>query len=169
MSVRNWAAATALVALQAACSGGGLQKEWAIEDGAWQVADSLVEDFTATEAMPLQQIKLGLTLTDKYPYRNLYIKCRIRTPGGREYTTMPEFLFTDEAGNWLSKRSWQGSYDFEVVVNPGAEFKQPGVYQFCLVQYMRQDTLPGVQAVRFSVQDILATQAGRPTTPAALQ
>jgi gliding motility-associated lipoprotein GldH len=148
----------ALGLLLAGCGGERLEEKWSLPEGSWRLNDSLEATFEAKAGYLPQQLTLGLTLTDAYPYRNLYVQFRVRTPKGREYTTLPQLLLADSLGTWRAKRSWWGTYRFETVLNNAADFPEPGTYHFSLKHYMRQDTLPGVTAVRFSVMPTPARQ-----------
>lgn len=92
-------------------------------------------------------MKLVLKVNAEYPYRNIFIRFRFETPGGKISTSTPEFILADMAGNWHVETDLWGYYHFEKTVLEGVTFPDPGKYQFQLTQYMRTDSLKGIEKI----------------------
>lgn len=124
------------------------------ETGTWVYHDSVRFEQTVVDTHQLYRLRLTLKVNDEYRYRNLYVRFRAESPGGAAQTSLAQLVLSDSLGNWLSERSWQGTYHFETVLNDSARFAQAGTYQFYLRQYMREDTLQGVEAVEFIAEPV---------------
>lgn len=117
----------------------------------WAYKDSLTLKYNNSTANSACALKLGLTFSQDYPYRNIYIRFTMKAPNGVMQTSVSEFLLSEPDGTWHVEPDWRENYHFETILNPRTTLPQIGDYEFKLVQYMRDDVLKGVKAVRFSV------------------
>ena len=114
-------------------------------------------DSAATFKFQIKQTKTPYNLyyrirnTRDYPFYNLYVKTEL----------------VDEEGNIVRKKqhevnllhpkdgtplgNGESLYDHEVLLFPDLSFAEKGKYQFRIKQYMRLDSLEGVNAVGFSL------------------
>ncbi len=121
-------------------------------DGArWAYADSLVSAFTIDSAAGPQRVRLSLSLTDDYPYRNLYLRLRLVPPRGPVQTATPELVLQDPYGTWHAERTWGGAYELSTVLNDSATFA-PGPWRLVVQQFTRADTLVGVRSVSLEIR-----------------
>lgn len=120
-------------------------------DHTWRYADSLKVVRAVSDTAQAYKLSLALNVSDNYRYGNLFIQFRMQGPDSMQQTSLTQFILTDSAGNWLADRSLRGNYHFETVLNPRVKFSKPGEYVFWLKQYMRTDTLLGVEALHFDV------------------
>lgn len=139
----------ALLALTA-CERTTLRSSHQPDGDRWAYADSLVSSFVIDSAAPPQRVRLSLSLTDDYPYRNLYLRLRLLPPRGPAQTATPELVLQDPYGTWHAERTWRGTYELSTVLNDSATFA-PGPWRLVVQQFTRADTLVGVRAVSLDI------------------
>lgn len=146
------AAALLTLLYLAACQPAPLELAHQPQAQRWAYADSLSAPFTIADSTRPHRISLRLSLTDDYPFRNLYIRLRlVPPPGARAQSATPELVLQDAFGNWNVERSWRGRYELTTVLNDSARFRPAGAWRLSVVQFTRLDTLPGVAAVSLSI------------------
>jgi gliding motility-associated lipoprotein GldH len=143
--------ALAVVLLLQACTQSLVDTSHFPNDGRWAVSDSLGAGFVVADTIQAYRMRLSLSLTEDYPYRNLYVRFRMKPPAGTGQIATPEFVLQDVYGNWNVARTWTGDYSLSAVLNDSAVFRQPGRWQVSLGAFTRSDTLPGVSKVRFEI------------------
>jgi gliding motility-associated lipoprotein GldH len=135
------------LALLGACNRYEMNQTHRFDGGQWRYADSVVFRWNNTDTAAARALGLHLSITDEFPFSNLYLQFALTSPSGRRYQVQNQFLLADSLGNWDATRSLGGHYDFNTTLNPAARFNERGTYTFTLRQYMRRDTLLGVRAI----------------------
>ncbi len=133
------------------CAGGSVyESSVSIPDGIWAYGDTLsfvfgMEDTTGTYAMYLR-----VRHTAAYPYRNLYTEFLTAYPGGRTVNQVVSLELADATGR--SNGNCRGAAcEVEIPLQAKAVFREQGTYRLSLVQYMRQDSLPGLSQVELVI------------------
>lgn len=149
--IKHIVVAVGLVALSS-CGGELVRLHHHNAEQRWSVADSLSAEFAVTDSLQPHRLRLNLTLTEDFPYRNLYLRFRLIDPKGRVQSTTPEFVLQDAYGNWHASRNLAGHYALTAILNDSAVFRPAGAWRLSLMPYTRADTLVGVKEVSFSVE-----------------
>lgn len=123
-----------------------------LPDVGWTYADSLSFDFTIDDTLSIYNLNVTVDHGTDYPYQNLYVRLHTRFPDGQRLTEQVSLELAGKAGNWL------GDCDSEdcsllIPIQTDAYFNQAGNYRLTIQQFMRRDTLAGVEAVTFGVED----------------
>ena len=86
-----------------------------------------------------------------YPFYNLYIKYTVADSAGNEYLTdRQQVTLLDEQTGKPRGSGLGGIYGKDFMGIQGIRFRNPGLYRFKVMQYMRRDPLPGI--VSFGIQ-----------------
>ena len=117
----------------------------------WLFADSLEIEVQARDTQP-RNLVVAVTLNENYPYRNLWLRTSVRQPGRPASHSRVEFLLADVEGKWLVKQGFDNTMQVEAVLAQAMRLKPDSVYHFGVAQYMRMDTLPGVERVELRVE-----------------
>jgi gliding motility-associated lipoprotein GldH len=118
-------------------------------DQIWTYADSLVIQPEISDTQQVYAVWLDLQVNAKFQYRNLFVHQLIIPPGDSAFQNIQEFTLQAEDGTWLVEPDWFGSARFQVPLLQGFKFQTPGVWTFSIAQFMRKDTLLGVEQVRW--------------------
>jgi gliding motility-associated lipoprotein GldH len=141
--------ALALITLLSACSGSEpwYQEQKTFPEHGWRYQDSVTFEIQAQDTSNFHRLVFGVSLNKNYPYRNLYVKFRTQTPSGSTRTSLPQFVLAKPSGQWYVQEDWGGTYKFRQVMLNNVKFQESGTYRITAHQYMRRDTLPGIEAV----------------------
>lgn len=148
------------VLLLAACGDAQWEESQAFDDDRWLYQDSVKFVYNNDDTQSRRLLAFGLDVNGDYPFRNIYIKFRTTMPSGKTTESMREFILADPVGEWYIEKTMAGTLEFRQALLENIVFNEEGDYVFELKQYMRNDTLPGVEAVKLVVFD--APQAPAP-------
>lgn len=119
----------------------------------WNIQDSLSFLSPVLQPSNLYRLKLNVTFTEDYPFRNIYFQVGIAHKDSFLQHSIARFETSDESGYWYEKSSG-GKHDFEWIVLDSLTSKAPSQYQFSVKQYMRLDTLPGISSAKLMIQQL---------------
>ena len=131
-----------------ACQGGGdslASRPFA--DGCWPAGDGLA---FAYEASGPDTARLAIDLdfeTATYGYRNLYLRLDWSGPAGQRDSLLLLDTLMDPLGNWLVEAGAGETVAWTWRQPPALALPAAGRWTFSLSQYMREDTLCGIQRV----------------------
>lgn len=92
-------------------------------------------------------ISLELTYNNDYPYSNLYLFVSANDTIGNEiFSDTLNITLADEFGQWKGD-GWGGVYQQKVEYKPAYQFANSGVYNICVKQGMRDNTIVGIERV----------------------
>ena len=133
-----------------ACSGGdAFEVSRQFTDVGWAYQDSITGAFDA-QAGKRYVLRAEVVFTDAYPYRNAYFKTSVQPPQDSARTALSEFMLAEETGQWrVDKSFWRGGYPYRFVLD-SLTCRHSGACRFTVKQYMRDDTLKGVKALRLA-------------------
>ncbi len=118
----------------------------------WLYADTLNYLVQVSDTNKLYRLVVGVAHDKKYPNQNLYVRISTRFPDGKRLQKLVNFDLADPTGKWLGNCGGS-ECDFEVPIQEAAFFNQAGEYTFTVEQFMRVDSLNGINAVSFRVED----------------
>lgn len=115
--------------------------------------DSVVQfDVTVTDTAQPYVLLVSLRHTQAYPFQNLYLGRQIIGAHGIEYQDTVEIQLADERGTWLG----EGVGGIKTLTVPyrgqAVSFQKTGPYRFKFQHVMRENPLPGLQSIGFSVE-----------------
>lgn len=123
-----------------------------IPNGQWTYADTLDYALAIEDTTEVYSLFLELGHTTSYGFQNLYVRIHTRFPDGQRPAKVVSLELADKAGIWAGDCSNQRC-TVRIPLQENAYFNQPGEYLFTIEQFMRQDSLPGVERVAFLVQE----------------
>lgn len=143
-ALRKWFFLPALALLLAACQQVDLfERTKNIKGGEWLSTQVPEYELAIADTTVAYQVFVVLRHTNKYPYRNIWLKVGLQLPGD----SMKEQRFELPLA---SSEKWLGEgiddvYERQAPLFPyPVRFSQAGQVRFTLKQVMRQDPLPGV-------------------------
>lgn len=124
-----------------------------IPGGVWTYRDSLDFRFTVTDTAELYNMYVDFEHADTFPNQNIYLKLFTRFPDGKRLSRARSFDLFNAQGESNGHCSGHKCQVRSLLQN-NTYFNRPGEYTITLVQFMRQDSLPGVKAVGLVVEKI---------------
>lgn len=134
-----------------ACKPGSWSEKKSFANNIWAYSDSLVIEPEINDTSSLQQTWLELSLDQNYPYRNFYLREVITTPSDSSFVRIQEFELMNEDGSWIQKPGWFGEITFKLPLLSGIKFREKGIWKISCKQYMRTDSLEGIQSVKWEL------------------
>jgi gliding motility-associated lipoprotein GldH len=118
----------------------------------WPTTTAQEFSFPITDSTQAYDIILLVTNQPDYPYQNLFVAYTLKTATTQ---TLQQglsncILFEPKTGKPLGE-GWFQSKKHQFVVLPGYQFQQPGNYCIELNQFMRTDTLQGIQSIGIQI------------------
>jgi gliding motility-associated lipoprotein GldH len=125
--------------------------EKSIPNGVWTYADTLVFAFSITDTTSKYNLYVDITRADTFPTQNVYLRMHTIFPGGKRTSSVLSFDFFNSKGEVNGDCSGSRC-TLRSVLQQNAFFRQPGEYQLVVEQFMRRDSLPGIQSVGVMVE-----------------
>lgn len=141
-----------LTLLLAACNSGTIfQEEKNIPTSGWMYRDSLDFNFKISDTSAIYNLYVDVAHADTFAAQNLYVKLYTRFPDGKRPGKTVSLDLFDAAGAPVGKCSGQ-TCAAHILLQENAYFATPGDYGLTIHQFMRRDSLPGIQSVGFSIE-----------------
>lgn len=134
------------------CKPGSWSEKKSFPNTIWAYSDSLIIEPEISDTSSLQQTWLELTINESYPFRNFYIREVITTPSDSSFVRIQEFELMKEDGSWSQKPGWFGNVSFKFPLLSGFKFQEKGIWKISCKQYMRTDSLEGVESVKWELK-----------------
>lgn len=150
--VWTFPAAALLLLLQGCGQGSVYEKTYEIPPPGWTYADTLDFGFDITDTTAIYNLYLDVRHSPEYDYQNLYVRLHTRFPSGQRIGETVSLELADKTGAWLGDCSSRSCL-LKIPIQQGAYFNAAGPYLITVEQFMRRDSLPGIQAVAFRLQD----------------
>ena len=123
-----------------------------ITSSGWTYADSLSYTFTIEDTLQIYDLHLLIEHTTDFPFQNLYVRLKTRFPDGQRTNELVSLELAGAGGNWLGECNNERCI-LDIPIQQGAYFNEPGQYELTIAQYTRRDTLPGVRAITFALEE----------------
>lgn len=124
-----------------------------IPGGVWMYRDTLNYRFEIADTSARYNLYVAFAHADTFPHQNLYLKLKTQFPDGRRVSDVKSFdLFTGSGtpnGNCSG-----GKCQVQLNLKQKTRFPQPGQYTLTLEQYMRRDSIRGVESVGLAIEKI---------------
>jgi gliding motility-associated lipoprotein GldH len=119
--------------------------------GKWAVSDPVKFSFTVTDVSTPYDLYISVRNTRNYPYQNLFLQYQF--DGGEAENTaglVDLLLFERKTGKPIG--SGLGDvYDSEHLIMANKTFPAAGTYELRVIQFMRTDSLSGIQRIGLKV------------------
>jgi gliding motility-associated lipoprotein GldH len=120
----------------------------------WAYRDSLEYKFEIKDTSTLYNLYLDINHTSAYPLQNLYTYIKTMYPNGKVYQQQLNMDLAAKSGQWNGEKEWfSDKYNLRIVLQEGSFFNQVGVYKLNLQQYLRQDSIPGLNTITLRIED----------------
>lgn len=123
-----------------------------IPNGQWAYADSLRYEVAIADTSRIYSLWLTLEHSPDFAWQNLYVRIHTVFPDGRRLSAPLSLELANQGGVWQGECS-RKRCRFRAPIQERAYFQMPGQYVFTIEQYMRQSPVPGVERMRFQVED----------------
>ena len=119
----------------------------------WAFSDSLTFKVPISDSSKRFDLLLDLSHSDEYLFQNIYLYINTTLPSGKRLGKRLNVDLADKMGVWKGNCSGSNC-DVEVNLQSNAYFNLLGDYQFTLKQFMRTDTLTGVNRVGLRLREV---------------
>ncbi len=128
------------------------ERTYELPGGVWAYADTLSFEFEVSDTATVYNLWLTIAHADTFRNQNIYTQIRTYFPGGDRLEELLSLELAGEFGNWNGDcRS--GVCTLRIPIQTNAFFNQPGAYRLVLEQYMRRDSLLGIEQLGFGLED----------------
>ena len=154
MQMKNWIGPLFFVFLLGCTACGPTviyQKQQDIDPAGWAYADTLQYPFDIADTSGLYNLFLTLDHRSDFATQNLYVRVHTGFPNGQRLSHRLSLEISDKIGRALG--DCQGELcQLDIPIQANAYFDQVGPHYFTLEQFMRTDSLAGIQSVSFRVE-----------------
>jgi gliding motility-associated lipoprotein GldH len=127
------------------------QSEKKIEHAVWTYRDSAVFEFDVQDTSKLYNLYLNLAAQPSFATENLYVRLHTAFPDGKRLALAKSFDVFDKQGKVMGSKSG-GAHVQHIMLQEHTFFNQMGKYRIVVEQFMRQDSLPGIEAIGLDVE-----------------
>jgi gliding motility-associated lipoprotein GldH len=131
------------------------EKNFDLPNGNWTIKNELKFKIPITDASQRYNIAYNLRNTLKYPYSNLYVTYYLEDSKGKPISTELQNISLFDAKRGKPFGSGLGdTFTHQLPIPTFQKYKFPkaDTYTFRIVQYMRQDPLPGILTMGIRVE-----------------
>lgn len=119
----------------------------------WTYANILEFEVNVEDLDAKYNLLLDITHDADFRYQNVYIKFHVTDPTGRETITQVPVDLANKGGVWFGDCDDEWCH-LEGFLQKELKFSEGGKYVFKLEQYMRIESLEGIQSVGLKVEKI---------------
>jgi gliding motility-associated lipoprotein GldH len=139
------------ICLFSACGKSNLcDKKYDFPQQTWTYQDTLNFGFEVKDTMALYDLVLNINHRSDYAYRNIYTKIYTQFPDNQRIQQVLSLDISDLTGKSAGNCSGDNC-SVEIVLQPNAFFNKVGKHQITLAQFMRADSLKGIEKIAFRV------------------
>lgn len=129
------------------------EKNLSISNAQWERNEKAIFQFTISDTTSLYNLYLNFRHAGDYPYNNLYLFTKLRSPEGKVARDTAQMIFADKKGRWLGKGIGD-IYDYQFKFKEAFMFPRNGEYSVEIEQAMREKTLVNVTDIGIRVEKI---------------
>ncbi|MEM9990932.1 MAG: gliding motility lipoprotein GldH [Bacteroidota bacterium] len=118
----------------------------------WRYQDSLVVALNIEDNTLPYHLYLDLTHSPEFAFQNLYVLISTTFPSGKRVADKVSLELADELGQWHGKCDDESCL-LRVFLQENIYFEATGQHQIVVEQFMRQDSLSGVQHIAFRMAE----------------
>mgnify|MGYP001598097461 FL=1 len=124
-----------------------------IEQGIWNRAQNAQFLFEVEDSTQAHNFYINFRHAGDYPYKNLYLFTRIKSPNGKIAKDTAQMILADNKGRWMGK-SIGDIYDYQFKFKEQFKFPETGEYLVEIEQAMRDERLDNVTDIGIRVEKI---------------
>lgn len=128
-----------------------------IPDNAWNKDSILVFTPEVKDSVNPVNLIIGVRNTNAYPYSNLWLFVTTQTPSGLSKKDTFEVELASPYGKWYGS-GWGNTFTSLHYYSKNVLLSEGGKYAISVQHGMRRDTLPGVNAVGFRIENVTETE-----------
>ncbi|MDX1409397.1 MAG: gliding motility lipoprotein GldH [Saprospiraceae bacterium] len=123
------------------------QEKQSVEDIAWEYGEQLGFDFDVTDTARSYRLELEITHTTDFQWENIYLQIVTDYPTDASRTDVVSFELSAPDGTWYGKCR-RGQCTVRIPLQQNVSFRHPGIHRLSFEQYMREEQLFGIEALR---------------------
>jgi gliding motility-associated lipoprotein GldH len=128
------------------------EKEYPFPTAQWQHRDTLNFAFDIADTMALYDIFLTVKHRTDYAFQNIYTQISTQFPTGQRPQQLVNVDLADNTGAWNGTGAGK-MRTYNVDIQQNAFFNQSGKYVITLEQFMRTETLAGIESISLRLVD----------------
>lgn len=129
------------------------EKTLDIPSDAWRYEDTLKFEFDIADTTKLYALSLDVAHAGDYGFQNLYVQFHTVFPSGKTETKLVSLELAAPTGVWNGSCSGN-ECRVRIPLQAKARFKETGRYTLAIEQYMRQNSLPGINSMSLMVRTL---------------
>jgi gliding motility-associated lipoprotein GldH len=129
------------------------QKEFEIKNETWTYNDTLSFNFDIIDTNKVYNIWFDITHKEDYPFQNMYMNIYTLFPKKDRAKQQLSIELSDAMGKWLGKHSGD-HVNYQLKIQENAFFDKVGKYQITLEQFMRTDSIRGIQKIGIRLEEM---------------
>lgn len=123
-----------------------------VPEAGWTYDQPFRFNFQVQDTSKVYNLWLEVGHSAKFKNQNLYTKLYTLFPDGQKLEEVVSLELANNAGEWYGECSDEVC-SLRVPLQTETYFDQQGEYLLTVVQHMRRDSLKGVHALRFTIED----------------
>lgn len=113
----------------------------------WSANDSL--HFSHHIEQPASAgIAIAATYNEDYPFQNIYLRVSLKSPSGKASSYLVLDTLMDKMGKWRGEMGEKHNLTMDTLP---LKLTEKGQYEIHIAQYMRKDTLCGIESIRINM------------------
>ncbi len=125
-------------------------------DRTWKVKDMPAFEFEIVDTLAFYNVYYRIRNSSDYPYSRIFVQYSLQNPAKAETAKklISNYLFDQKTGIPMGSSGIGDVFDHQFLLLPKYKFKQAGKQTIRLEQFMRTDTLRGIEAVGIRVEKV---------------
>jgi gliding motility-associated lipoprotein GldH len=128
------------------------QKEYSLKGDSWTYNDTLNFDFSIVDTTKLYNIWFDIQHKEDFPFQNIYLNIYTLLTQENRAKQQLSIELCDPAGKWFGKKS-DKKVNYQLKIQENAFFDKIGKYQITLEQFMRKDSIQGIQKIGIRIEE----------------
>jgi len=124
-----------------------------IPGDAWTYADTATFEIPIADTTARYNLYLDIDHTTDYPFENMYVKIHTNFPSGKRLSEQVDIDMANKAGVWHGDCRGENC-QLRVNLQRNAYFNEAGTYQLTFEQFMRVDSLKGIEKLAFKMEQV---------------
>ena len=128
-----------------------------LKDNQWLLQDTIAFTFTIRDIGKDYNLLCNIRNTSDYPYARLFLNYSLRDSTGTTLSTELKslYLFDSKTGQPFGNGGIGDVFDHRLMLLENYRFKYNGRYTLSFDQQMRLDTLGGISAIGFRLEEVV--------------
>lgn len=128
------------------------EKDYQLANQAWTYSDTLDFKIAITDTTAIYNLYLDIDHSADYAFQNIYLQVYTQYPNGQRTRDLLPIDIADKTGKWYGNCNSE-TCQLRVNLQEGTFFNAVGEYVITLEQYMRKESLAGLNAMALRIED----------------